>query len=58
MFESWFPSTARAKILANEMLSIIETYGFDGLDIDYEFPQGGNNPKNNYVKFMQYKRGL
>lgn len=56
VFESWFSSPARAKTLANEMLSIIETYGYDGLDIDYEFPQGGNNPKTNYVKFMQYMR--
>ncbi len=56
VFESWFSSPARAKTLANEMLSIIETNGFDGLDIDYEFPQGGNNPKANYVKFMQYMR--
>ncbi len=56
VFESWFSSPARAKTLANEMLSIIKTYGYDGLDIDYEFPQGGNNPKTNYVKFMQYMR--
>ncbi len=55
-FESWFTSPDRAKKLANEMLSIIETYGFDGLDIDYEFPQGGNNPKNNYVRFMKTVR--
>ncbi len=55
-FESWFTSPDRAKRLANEMLSIIETYGFDGLDIDYEFPGSGNNPKNNYVRFMKYMR--
>ena len=56
VFESWFSSPDRAKRLAKEMLSIIETYGFDGLDIDYEFPSSGNNPKNNYVRFMQYMR--
>ena len=55
-FESWFTSLDRTKILVKEMLSIIETYGFDGLDIDYEFPQGGNNPKRYYVEFMKRMR--
>ncbi len=55
-FESWFTSPDRAKRLANEMLSIIDQYGFDGLDIDYEFPGSGNNPKNNYVRFMKHMR--
>ena len=55
-FESWFTSLDRTKILVKEMLSIIETYGFDGLDIDYEFPQGGNNPKKYYVEFMKRMR--
>ena len=56
VFESWFTSLDRARRLAKEMLSIIETYGFDGLDIDYEFPQGGSNTKRYYVQFMKSMR--
>lgn len=56
VFESWFTSLDRTKRLVKEMLSIIEEYGFDGLDIDYEFPQGGNNPKRYYVEFMKRMR--
>ncbi len=55
-FESWFTSLDRTKRLVKEMLFIIETYGYDGLDIDYEFPQGGNNPKRYYVEFMKRMR--
>ncbi len=55
-FESWFYNTKNADRLVTEMMSIIKNYGYDGLDIDYEFPQGGSNTRRNFVYFMQRMR--
>ena len=55
-FESWFYNTKNADKLATEMTNIIKSYGYDGLDIDYEFPQGGSNTRRNFVYFMQQMR--
>ncbi|MBE6686197.1 MAG: hypothetical protein E7591_03100 [Ruminococcaceae bacterium] len=55
-FESWFYNKTHAEKLASEMVSIITKYGFDGLDIDYEFPSDSNNMKTNFVYFMQRMR--
>jgi len=55
-FESWFYNKNNAEKLANEMITIITKYGFDGLDIDYEFPSDSNNMKTNFVYFMQRMR--
>ena len=55
-FESWFYNTKNADRLVTEMMDIIKSYGYDGLDIDYEFPQGGSNTRRNFVYFMQRMR--
>ena len=55
-FESWFYNTRNADKLVTEMMNIIKSYGYDGLDIDYEFPQGGSNTRKNFVYFMQQMR--
>lgn len=55
-FESWFYNKNNAEKLANEMISIITKYGYDGLDIDYEFPSSANNMKTNFVYFMKRMR--
>ncbi|MBQ4560929.1 MAG: glycoside hydrolase family 18 protein [Clostridia bacterium] len=55
-FESWFYNANNAEKLATEMTNIIKNYGYDGLDIDYEFPQGGSNTRRNFVYFMQQMR--
>jgi|GEM_PF-271212 len=56
VFESWFYNRTYAAKLAQEMTIIIETYGYDGLDIDYEFPTGAQNLKDNFVYFMECMR--
>lgn len=56
VFESWFYNQTYAAKLAQEMTIIIETYGYDGLDIDYEFPSGAQNLKDNFVYFMKCMR--
>lgn len=55
-FESWLYNESNADKLANEMLSIIEAYGYDGFDIDYEFPTGVANTKKVFVYFMKTMR--
>ena len=35
-------------IFANSCLEFIQTYGFDGIDIDWEFPVSGGLPTNKY----------
>ncbi|MBR5515855.1 MAG: hypothetical protein IKU52_06605 [Clostridia bacterium] len=55
-FESWFGSKTYASKLAAEMTKIIKDNGFDGFDIDYEFPSGSSTYKTNFVYFMKCMR--
>lgn len=55
-FESWFASKTYASRLANEITLIIKNNGFDGFDIDYEFPSGSSTYKTNFVYFMKCMR--
>ncbi len=55
-FETWFYNEGNATRLANEVLSIIEAYDYDGFDIDYEFPSGTGNTKEVFVFFMKTMR--
>ncbi|MBR5515850.1 MAG: S-layer homology domain-containing protein [Clostridia bacterium] len=56
VFESWFASKGYAEKLAQEMTIIIETYDYDGLDIDYEFPSDSQVLRDNFVHFMKCMR--
>ena len=56
VFESWFTSHANADLLATKVVKIISDYGFDGFDIDYEFPSSGNYRSANFVYFMAQMR--
>ena len=55
-FESWFGSKTYASRLADEMTKIIKDNGFDGFDVDYEFPSGSSTYKTNFVYFMKCMR--
>ncbi len=53
VFESWFSTKPMAEKLAGEVTDIVRTYDYDGFDIDYEFPTGAPNTRQNFVYFMQ-----
>ncbi len=55
-FESWIINRPRAEEFAQVFLDIIETYDYDGFDIDYEFPQKGMERSGNFVHFMKTMR--
>ena len=38
VFESWMTSAEAADRMADNIVNIVKTYNFDGVDIDYEFP--------------------
>ncbi|MBQ3182122.1 MAG: InlB B-repeat-containing protein [Clostridia bacterium] len=48
-FESWLSSGNRASF-AQHLVNTVTSYGFDGLDIDYEFPT--NAPKSDFVALL------
>ena len=37
-FESWLTSASNRAAFANHMVGVVKAHGFDGLDIDFEFP--------------------
>ncbi len=50
---SSFSATAELrKSFANSIVDVINEYGFDGVDIDWEYPKG-TTEMNNYPKLMQ-----
>ena len=51
-----FGSQTNRQALADELVSYVSTYGFDGIDIDYEFPSSPYSYRNQYVLFVQYLR--
>lgn len=55
-FETWFYNEGNATRLADEIMSIIEANGYDGFDIDYEFPTGTGNTRKVFVFFMKTMR--
>jgi len=55
-FESWFSSRSHASGLAEEITKIIKENGYDGFDVDYEFPTGSSTYKTNFVYFMECMR--
>ncbi len=53
VLESWFSTKPMAEKLAGIVVDIVKTYDYDGFDIDYEFPTGAPNTRENFVYFMQ-----
>ena len=56
IFESWFANRQSADLLATKIVKIISDYGFDGFDIDYEYPTSGNKKSQIFVYFMAQMR--
>lgn len=50
-FQTWTTTAERRNKLAKSFLDVCEQYHFDGVDIDWEYPNG--NEVNNYVEFMK-----
>lgn len=62
-FSSVSASEEKRKVFADSAAEFVSKYGFDGVDIDWEFPvEGGNNiehrkeDKQNYTKLLQQTR--
>lgn len=53
VFESWFANKTMAEKLADEVINVVNTYDYDGFDVDYEFPTGDVSKKANFVHFMK-----
>ena len=51
-FKSWTTTAERREKLAQEFLNTCEQYHFDGVDIDWEYPEGSTEVAN-YVEFMK-----
>lgn len=54
-FESWLMPYDNCKRFADHFVDAVRSYGFDGVDIDYEFPTG-EALRPNFVKFIEYLR--
>ncbi|MGL4344013.1 MAG: glycosyl hydrolase family 18 protein [Cellulosilyticaceae bacterium] len=44
----------KCKKLATEIVNVVEQYGFDGVDMDWEHPRTDGNSKNQYAALMKY----
>ncbi|MGL4108867.1 glycosyl hydrolase family 18 protein [Clostridium sp. LP20] len=52
-------SDSKCKKLANSIISTVDKYGFDGVDMDWEHPRTDGNSKNQYASLLKYlKEGL
>ena len=45
-FESMAANSTYRNNFVNNIVNLINQYGLDGVDIDWEYPTGGNNPAN------------
>jgi len=54
VFESATNTDAKCQSLANSILSVVDQYGFDGVDIDWEYPT--TSTATQYTNFMRYLR--
>ena len=53
-FEKATNTDAKCKSLANSILSVVDKYGFDGVDIDWEYPTASS--ASQFTSFMRYLR--
>lgn len=49
-------SDEKCKKLANSILSLVDEYGFDGVDMDWEHPRTDGDSKNQYANLLKYLR--
>lgn len=45
---------AKCRNFANEIMNMVNTYGFDGVDMDWEHPRRDGNSKYQYESLMKY----
>lgn len=51
-FKEWTKTAAKREVLAQSFVDVVLQYHFDGVDIDWEYPDSGDEVKN-YVQFMK-----
>lgn len=56
VFMSATSSEAKCKKFAANILKIVDQYGFDGVDMDWEHPRVDGKSKSQYQKLMKYLR--
>lgn len=50
-FKTWTTTAEKREVLAQSFVDVVEQYHFDGVDIDWEYPDGGE--VKNYVEFVK-----
>ena len=56
VFISATDTDSKCEKLANSILELVDKYGFDGVDMDWEHPRTDGNSKNQYASLLKYLR--
>lgn len=53
-FKSATATADKSKVFAENIIAMAKEYGFDGVDIDWEYPRNGEDSARQYAELMRY----